>query len=394
MTQLQHNEPPGSYNSGLRTGWRLGGGLLLLLAAYFGLLGTLGHFAPQLRDWARGPAALRERAEPMYSVAATSITPITALNAGTTGALLVSADRIDLWARTSSSTATLNLVEYLPEETRWAKVGADCGVTTDLTLCRYVAKRGTRYWHVYKASGTMAYVGVEALTLPAGASLGSIEPQPASGVTSLTAGTGISITGTTTPTIALSTPVSTANGGTGLDSYTANCVFYSSSTSAIGQRCCSDGQYIKWASGVPTCTTAPTTATSDVFYAVFDNGQITSSAKAPSGSQTSSLGGGGAAWTTTNASAARFPVDGSYTYTVEVWLGGVVGSGNTLSIRLRCASAPGGSITISSATQIGTVAVGASSGSTTFQPSTGECIVVLITASTLLGQAGYVRVTR
>lgn len=123
-----------------------------------------------------------------FAVTAQSITPITSLTAGLTGALQVSADRIDLWARTSSSTATLNLVEYNADDAKWAKVGADCAVTTDLTLCRYVAKRGTRYWHVYKASGTMAYVGLEAITLPVGASVGSIE---SSGVTASSLPSGI-----------------------------------------------------------------------------------------------------------------------------------------------------------------------------------------------------------
>lgn len=68
-----------------------------------------------------------------------------------------------------------------------------------------------------------------------------------------TAGAGLSKTGST---LSLSTPVTTARGGTGLSSFTANCVFYTSSTSAIGQRCCSDGQVIVWSSGVPTCGSA------------------------------------------------------------------------------------------------------------------------------------------
>lgn len=114
-------------------------------------------------------------------IAATSITPITSLTAGLTGALYVSADRIDLWARTTSGSATLNLVEYNADDGKWAKVGADCSVDTNLTQCRYVAKRGSRYWHVYKASGTMAYVGLEALVLPVGQALGSIEAGGAAG---------------------------------------------------------------------------------------------------------------------------------------------------------------------------------------------------------------------
>lgn len=119
--------------------------------------------------------------QPSYSPVAVSITPITSLTSDTTGALYVSADRIDLWARTSSSTATLNLVEYLADDAKWAKVGADCAVTTSLTQCRFVAKRGARYWHVYKASGSMAYVGLEALVLPVGQALGSIEAGGAAG---------------------------------------------------------------------------------------------------------------------------------------------------------------------------------------------------------------------
>lgn len=170
--------------------------------------------------------------EALVRVAATSVTPITSLTAGTTGALQVSADRIDLWARATTGTATLNLVEYLPDDAKWAKVGADCAVTTDLTQCRYTAKRGSRYWHVYKASGTMSYVGLEPITLPAGQTVGSIEP-----------GSTISL------------PVATSAGGTGLTSFTANRLFYSSSTSAIGQLGCSDGEVPSWSSGAIVCAT-------------------------------------------------------------------------------------------------------------------------------------------
>ena len=126
-----------------------------------------------------------------YSPMAAAITPITSLTASrptelggsTTGSLYASADRIDIYARTSSSTATLNLVEYQADDGKWVKHGADCGVTTDLTLCRYVAKRGARYWHVYKASGTLAYSGIEQAYSSGG--LGTIEPAAASGVTSV-----------------------------------------------------------------------------------------------------------------------------------------------------------------------------------------------------------------
>jgi len=59
--------------------------------------------------------------------------------------------------------------------------------------------------------------------------------------------------------VALASEVSgtlpTTNGGTGLASFTANRVLYTSSTSAIGQLGCSDGQVITWSSGVPVCST-------------------------------------------------------------------------------------------------------------------------------------------
>lgn len=172
-----------------------------------------------------------------YSPMATAITPITSLTASrptelggsTSGSLYASADRIDIYARTSSSTATLNLVEYLPDDGKWVKHGADCAVTTDLTLCRYVAKRGARYWHVYKASGSMAYVGIEQ-AYNQGASLGSIEP------------TGSSI----------SLPLGVADGGTGLTSYTAGDLLYATGSTTLAKLGIgTEGYVLKVTSGVP-----------------------------------------------------------------------------------------------------------------------------------------------
>lgn len=54
-------------------------------------------------------------------------------------------------------------------------------------------------------------------------------------VSLLTAGTGISISGTTNATIALTTPVSVANGGTGTTTFTANAPLLGNGTSAIAQ---------------------------------------------------------------------------------------------------------------------------------------------------------------
>ena len=170
-----------------------------------------------------------------YSPMAAAITPITSLTASrptelggsTSGSLYASADRIDIYARTSSSTATLNLVEYLPDDGKWVKHGADCAVTTDLTLCRYVAKRGARYWHVYKASGSMAYVGIEQ-AYNQGASLGSIEPS----------GPGISL------------PLGVSDGGTGLASYTAGDLLYATGSATLAKLAKgSDGTYLTVQSG-------------------------------------------------------------------------------------------------------------------------------------------------
>lgn len=57
----------------------------------------------------------------------------------------------------------------------------------------------------------------------------------------------------TIPASGISGTLATTVGGTGLASFTANRVLYTSSTSAIGQLGCSDGQVITWASGVPSC---------------------------------------------------------------------------------------------------------------------------------------------
>lgn len=202
---------------------------------------------------------LRERLQRSRAAAA-AITPITSLTASrptelggsTSGSLYASADRIDIYARTSSSTATLNLVEYLPDDGKWVKHGADCAVTTDLTLCRYVAKRGARYWHVYKASGSMAYVGIEQ-AYNQGASLGSIEPS----------GPGISL------------PLGVSDGGTGLTGFTANRLLYSSSTSAIGQLGCSDGQVPTWSSGAIVCATPASNGNCTILATVWDGGITT-----------------------------------------------------------------------------------------------------------------------
>lgn len=129
-------------------------------------------------------------AERLYTPMAKAITPITSLGGGanrpaelggsTTGSLYASADRIDIYAR-SAATATLYLVEYQPDDGKWTIHGNACSVATDLVTCRYVAKRGSRYWHVYKSAGSVAYVGVEP-SMSEGAGLGSIEPAGSSGV--------------------------------------------------------------------------------------------------------------------------------------------------------------------------------------------------------------------
>ena len=204
----------------------------------------LGDFEVKAGAGARRDARLvvlgPDNASPRAS--AVSITPITSLTASgptqkggsTTGALCGATDRVDIKARTSSSTGTLNLVEWVPEDSRWSLTGPDASITTSLTTFRYIAKRTDTCWHVYKASGTMGAVFIEVISQLGAGSFGSIEPAASS----------------------LSLPVSVANGGTGLSSFTANRLFYSSSTSAVGQLGCSDGQVVTWASGVPACGSA------------------------------------------------------------------------------------------------------------------------------------------
>lgn len=180
---------------------RLGPVALLLAICLSGVVAVLAavpRFAPapgpSVHVVEHEPAA----AEPTYSPAAQAITPITSLTAtapselggSTTGSLYASADRIDIYAR-SAATATLYLVEWLPDDAKWTIHGTACAVATDLVTCRYVAKRGARYWHVYKSAGTVAYTGIEQ-AYNQGASLGSIEPASASGVTSVATGTGLS----------------------------------------------------------------------------------------------------------------------------------------------------------------------------------------------------------
>ena len=254
ITRTAPEKPHPSAPAAAREG--LGGPALLLAICVAGIVAGIGAARPPVPA-APPPAAPIERAaaapEADYTPAAQSITPISSLTADTTGALYVSADRIDLWARTSSSTATLSLVEYSADDAKWAKVGADCSVTTDLTLCRYVAKRGARYWHVYKASGSMAYVGLEALTLPVGASLGSIEP-----------GSSISL------------PIGPASGGTGLTSFTAGDLLYATGATTLARRAVgSEGYVLTVVSGTPAWAAASSPAGAAGIYCDGSDGSAT-----------------------------------------------------------------------------------------------------------------------
>jgi hypothetical protein len=122
------------------------------------------------------------------AVSAVTLTPIASLSQSSSncpealggscnvaGGLYADTVRIDIYARTGSSTATLNLIEYYRDDSRWVIHGSDCTVTTALTLCRYITKRGNRHWHVYKSAGTTAYVAIDEVSGPS-AGLGSIEP--------------------------------------------------------------------------------------------------------------------------------------------------------------------------------------------------------------------------
>lgn len=260
--------------------------------------------------------------EALVRVAATSVTPITSLTAGTTGAILVSADRIDLWARTTTGSATLNLVEYNPDDAKWAKVGADCAVTTDLTQCRYVAKRGARYWHVYKASGSMAYVGIEQ-AYNQGASLGSIEPS----------GPGISL------------PLGVSDGGTGLTGFTANRLLYSSSTSAIGQLGCSDGQVPTWSSGAIVCATPASNGNCTILATVWDGG-ITTAGKFPSFDGVAAVGAA------TAGSAMRRVLPAGSTWKIRAAITGAPGSGNTVKFEIQTSASLGGTFSADAASAV------------------------------------------
>lgn len=255
-------------------------------------------------------------------IAATSITPITSLTAGLTGALYVSADRIDLWARTTSGSATLNLVEYNADDGKWAKVGADCSVDTNLTQCRYVAKRGSRYWHVYKASGTMSYVGLEPMTLPVGQAIGSIEPS----------GPGISL------------PLGVSDGGTGLTGFTANRLLYSSSTSAIGQLGCSDGQVPTWSSGAIVCATPASNGNCTILATVWDGG-ITTAGKFPAFD--------GVQWgAATAGSAMRRVLPAGSTWKIRAAITGAPGSGNTVKFEIQTSASLGGTFSADAASAV------------------------------------------
>lgn len=265
-----------------------------------------------------------------YSPMAAAITPITSLTASrptelggsTSGSLYASADRIDIYARTSSSTATLNLVEYLPDDGKWVKHGADCAVTTDLTLCRYVAKRGARYWHVYKASGSMAYVGIEQ-AYNQGASLGSIEPS----------GPGISL------------PLGVSDGGTGLTGFTANRLLYSSSTSAIGQLGCSDGQVPTWSSGAIVCATPASNGNCTILATVWDGG-ITTAGKFPPFDGVVVIGAA------TAGSAMRRVLPAGSTWKIRAAITGATGSGKTVKFEIQTSASLGGTFSADAASAV------------------------------------------
>lgn len=267
-----------------------------------------------------------------YSPMATAITPITSssitaapseLGGSVTGSLYASADRVDIYARTSSGSGTLNLIEWVPEASRWAIYGADCSVGTDLKPCRYTTKRGARYWHVLRSSGTMATVLIDqAYNQSAG--LGGIEPT----------------------TAAISLPLSVDNGGTALTSYTAGDLLYASGTTTLAKLGIGASGYVLTSNGTaPTWAAAASGGGNCTILATVWDGGITTAGKFPAFD--------GVQWgAATAGNAIRRVLPAGSTWKIRAAITGAPGSGNTVKFEIQTSASLGGTFSADAASAV------------------------------------------